>query len=68
MKFCKDCKWASDIGSSVRHPSELWGCKNEKTGARIDPVDGEQIYRKCGVERSEIDGYCGPEAKLHEPR
>ncbi len=69
MKTCKDCRWSSDIGGSVRHPAVLWVCSNEQVGSKIDVVDGERIYVDCHVARKKgQDQQCGPDGRLWEAK
>lgn len=45
---------------------EWWMCANPALGARINPVDGKMLYRKCDIERSSATSACGPEGKQWE--
>lgn len=72
-KFCKDCKWSTNLGDTPRHPASKWACGNEKVGSRIDVVDGERIYQDCHGARSHYNitgdnNSCGPEGKLWEAK
>lgn len=67
-RFCKDCKWASDEGSTVRHPNKLWACSNDKCGSRVDVVDGRRLLRDCHEARYGSSGQCGPEGKFWEAK
>lgn len=67
MKLCKDCKWSSDEGGTVMHPSSLWGCSNDKCGSKIDVVAGQRLLIKCSHARSD-GGACGREGKYWEER
>jgi hypothetical protein len=74
MKFCKDCKWVTDLGGTVRHPDPQLACGNERVGSLIDIVDGRRIYIDCHVARgvkstggTRSDLVCGKEGLLWEP-
>lgn len=75
MKLCTDCKWSTDLGGTVGHPSHIWCCSREEVGSYIDPVDGQRVYVKCHEARKKLIAHgeqqfrpCGPEGKLWEPK
>jgi len=68
-KFCRDCKWATDLGSTPGHPAAKWACGNEQVGSHIDVVDGRRIYVDCHTaRRAGASSVCRPEGIHWEER
>jgi hypothetical protein len=54
MRFCVDCR--------------SFGPDDKACSAILDPVMGEKTFRSCATERFDLQGQCGPDAKLFKQR